>query len=236
MSSSGLPEEEFGLLLVEHQKPPLDGADGRLRHIAICLGKLACAVGDERNDGAQIAQIHERQLLICGNPECDGQNAFLCLVQLHKPCEKHRSQRADRRPDRVALLAEQIPEDGGVGFIGVILEFNVACAFFKKRFRLALCGDTGEVALDVGGENGNAVAREALGKNLQRHGLPRSGRARDEPVPVGQLEREHLRLHALARENSGAGVCAHAASEDCSRLNTRGYACKQGSRASPALG
>ena len=89
----------------------------------------------------------------------------------------------------------------GTGFVGVIFELDVLCAFFQERLRLAFGGDAGEVALDVGGENGNAVAREALGENLQRHRLSRSGRARNEAVPVRQIERKHLRLHALSGEN-----------------------------------
>ena len=50
--------------------------------------------------------------------------------------------------------------------------------------------DAGEVALDVGGEDRNAVADELLGEHLQRAGLAGSGGAGDEAVPVDHGERD----------------------------------------------
>ena len=51
-------------------------------------------------------------------------------------------------------------------------------------------GDAGQVALDVGGEHRHAGARKAFGQHLQRDGLAGAGRAGDQPVAVGEGQRQ----------------------------------------------
>src|SRR5690606_38311824 len=74
-------------------------------------------------------------------------------------------------------------------------------ALVEEFLRLALGGDTGKVALDVGGEHRHARSGKTFGENLQRHGLPGARRTGDQPVAVGKLEIEKLGLAALANED-----------------------------------
>ncbi len=72
--------------------------------------------------------------------------------------------------------------------------------------RLGRLGEARQVALDVGGEHGHALRGELLGHQLQRLGLARPGRARDQPVavhggqrePDDRLRRERAVVHAAA--------------------------------------
>src|SRR5262245_59924414 len=63
---------------------------------------------------------------------------------------------------------------------------------------LALLGNAGKVALNVGAEHGPALVREALSEALQSHGLAGSGGAGDETVAVGEAEIDEFGLDALA--------------------------------------
>ncbi len=53
--------------------------------------------------------------------------------------------------------------------------------------RLAGLREPGDVALDVGGEHRHAQVGEALGEDLQRHGLAGAGGAGDQAMAVGVL-------------------------------------------------
>jgi len=96
----------------------------------------------------------------------------------------------------MALLAENVPEDRRVGAVLVILQADFLVALDDEVLQRACLCDAGQIALDVGGENGNTGLREAFRQNLQRHRLARSSGARDQPVAVGQLEVEVLGLDA----------------------------------------
>ena len=65
--------------------------------------------------GLQVLEIDQRQLLVVGDLEGDVEHAFLRLAQIHQPRQQQRPELRDRRADRMALLAEQIPEDHGIG-------------------------------------------------------------------------------------------------------------------------
>ena len=61
----------------------------------------------------------------------------------------------------------------------------------------------GQVALVVGGEDGDAGGRELLGEHLHRLRLPGSGRAGDQAVPVRRRERQAHDRVALERRRRG---------------------------------
>ena len=65
-----------------------------------------------------------------------------------------------------------------------------ACAREELLARLARGRDAREVALDVGGEDRDALGRQLLGEPLQRARLARSGGTGDEPVAVHHRERD----------------------------------------------
>ena len=63
----------------------------------------------------QVLEIDERQLLVVGDLEGDIEHALLRLAQIHQARQQQRPERGDRRADRMALVAEQVPEDHGIG-------------------------------------------------------------------------------------------------------------------------
>jgi hypothetical protein len=67
-------------------------------------------------------------------------------------------------------------------------------------------GDAGQVSFDVSCEYGNAGARKSLGHHLQRDGLSRPGRARHQPMPIGEPKRQPSRLLAFADKNLFNGI------------------------------
>jgi hypothetical protein len=100
----------------------------------------------------------------------------------------------------VALLAEHVPEHGGE-LVGLVFYAELLGALDERRLGIAGRGDAGEVALDVGGEDRDAVLGEAFGQHLQRHRLAGAGRAGNQAMAVGELEQQHLRLLALADQD-----------------------------------
>ncbi|MEY9788955.1 hypothetical protein ABIE77_003514 [Sinorhizobium fredii] len=94
----------------------------------------------------------------------------------------------------MALFAVEIPEDHRelLEFIG--READLLGALDKEVLRLADRPDAGQIALHVGAEDRNAGVREALGKDLQRHGLAGAGGAGDQAMAVAELQFQIFRL------------------------------------------
>src|SRR5580704_16225558 len=90
----------------------------------------------------------------------------------------------------MALFAENVPEGDGAGSEGEIGEVE----FFDAVGNFGIVGaglaDAGEVAFDVGGEDGNADAAEGFGHNLESNGFSGAGGAGDEAVAIGHLGEE----------------------------------------------
>jgi hypothetical protein len=113
-----------------------------------------------------------------------------------------RAEGLGRRPHRMPLTAEHIPEDHRHRLVAIALDTELGSARGEFRVVLTRRADAREVALDVGGEHRHAGAREALGHDLQRHGLAGAGGAGNEPVPVGERQVEELRALALAQQQA----------------------------------
>ena len=165
-----------------------------------CVVSSFGVLGDECEHRAQVLQVEQQQSLLVGDAERDVQHAFLDIVQVHQPRQQQRTHFRDGRAHRMALLAEQIPEDHRE-FVRLVVEAELLGALDERFFRLADRRNAGEIALDVGGEHRNTGAREAFGQNLQRHGLAGAGRAGHETVAIAVMQRQIFRLDALADEN-----------------------------------
>ena len=151
---------------------------------------------------AQVLEVEEQQPLFVGHPEADVEHALLHLVEVHEARQQQRTHFRDGGADGMSLLAEQIPEHDRK-LIRLIFEAEAVGASDKRLLGLSHLGNAREITLDVGRKHRHAGVREALRQNLQRYGLPGAGRAGDETMPVGERERQHLRLVAAADKDRG---------------------------------
>jgi hypothetical protein len=101
----------------------------------------------------------------------------------------------------VALLAEQVPEDGRRR-LRTQLEVHRGRTGQELLVRLAGLGDAGEVALHVGGEHRHAGVGQPLGEDLQGDGLAGACGASHQPVAVGPVEPEELGSLRLADQHT----------------------------------
>ena len=150
---------------------------------------------------AQVLQVEQRQAFLVGELEGDVEGPLLRIRQAHEARQHERAHLGDRGADGVALLAEQIPEDGGHGFEAIVVEAHLLGALEEEVLGLTRHGDAREIALDVGRENRNAGIDEAFGHDLQRHRLAGAGGAGDEAVAVGHAKEQFLALLALPNED-----------------------------------
>ena len=107
-----LAEEVVAALLLEGQQAALDRADRGGADPAVLQGQIGRVLADEVQQRAQILQIEQQQALLVGDPKADVEDALLGLVQAQQPRQQQRPHLGYRGPDRMALLAEQIPEHG----------------------------------------------------------------------------------------------------------------------------
>ena len=155
-------------------------------------------------DRAQVLQVEQQQALFVSDAEGDVEHAFLGVVEIEQAGEQQRAHFGDGGADRVALFAEQIPEHGRELF-GLVGHAQFVGALDERRLGVARRADAAEIALDVGGKDRNAGPRKALGHDLERHRLAGAGRARHQPVAVGQLQGQQFGLMALADQKSAFG-------------------------------
>jgi hypothetical protein len=141
-----------------------------------------------------------KQLLLVGDAEGDVEHAFLRVVEIEQAGQQQRPHLGDGGADRVALLAENVPEHGGE-LIGLVFHADLLGALDEGRLGVAGRRDPREVALDVGGEDRHAVAGKTLRHHLQAHGLAGTGRAGHQAVAVGELEQEAFGFPALADQD-----------------------------------
>ena len=200
--------------------------DGRRADVAVCRGQGLRVVGDIGKHGPKILEIEQQQALIVGHLEDQRQHAGLHIVEIEQPGEEQRPEVGHRGAHGMPLLAEQVPEDRGIGAELVIADAELCQPFLQLRCRLAGLADAGKIALHIGQEHGNAAGREALGNDLQRHGLAGAGGAGDEPMPVG-IARQELQWRGGLRDddagNLGHGlppVVAHRYRHRRNRLST----------------
>jgi hypothetical protein len=186
----------IGALLLQHEQRALDGADRGLGDVAVFRGQCVGARGEILEQRLQVLEVEQRQFLFVGDPEGDVEHALLRLAQIHEPREEQRPHLRDRRPDRMALLAEQVPEDHRIGLkVGLISD--LLGARLDPGLGLPFVGDTGEIALHIGGEHRNAPIGEGFRQALQGDGLAGARSAGDQAVTVGEAQIDELGLDAL---------------------------------------
>ncbi|ENN86155.1 hypothetical protein RHSP_33286 [Rhizobium freirei PRF 81] len=205
---SRLAEEVFGTLLLQDKHRTLDRADGGFRDQAVFAGKLAGIVAHIVQQRLQILEVEQRQTVFVGDLEGDVEHAFLRLRGVHQPCQQQRPHLGDGGAHAMALFAVKIPEDDRklIEFIGRQADFLGALE--QEILGLALDGDAGEIALDVGAEDRHASLGKSFRQHLQGHRLAGACGASDEAVAVAEFQRQELvlvdafiRIAARADEN-----------------------------------
>ena len=191
-----LAEDRRAALVLEHQQRALDRPDRLDRDIAITQRQVRALFADPDQQRLKVLEVEQRQPLFVGHAERDVQHTLLRLAQFQQSGQQQRPHLADRGPDRVALLAEEIPEQHRKGGIGIIGQADRGRAAGKGVMQLELgtagLGQPAQVALHVRQDHRHALRREPLGEDLQRHRLARARRARDQPVTVGVFEPQTL--------------------------------------------
>ena len=204
----GLAQEAVGPLLLECQEAALDRADGRGRHVAVGGLEFRRVVPHMLEQGAQVLQVEQQEPVVVGDLERQREHPFLRVVELQDAREQQRAHVGDRGAHRVALLAVDVPEDGGEALERGRLGADRLQARGELRRRLPGLGHPGQVALDVGHEHRHAERRQVLGDDLQRDRLAGARGARDEPVAVGERRQEEAFAIAVAGDQHGFGHVA----------------------------
>ncbi len=120
------------------------------------------AIGEHR---LQVVEVEQQQALLVGLAEDDVEHAFLRLVEVEQAGEQQRAHFRNRRADRVALLAEQVPEHRRIVRIGIVVHAQLLRPAFERVGVLergrAGHGNARQVALHVGDEHRHARWRKS---------------------------------------------------------------------------
>ena len=181
-----LAEELFPALFFKGKKRALNGADAGGGDIAVHGGELGAVVPDKLKHRAKVFQIQKEQAVVIRHAEDDVQHAGLNLRQAEKTRKKRRTHRGDGYADRMAGLAEDIPEAGRKSTVLKIL-FQAEAGNPLPHVRGIHTGHAhaGKVPLDICEEHGHAHFGEGLGHDFHGDGLAGTGRAGDQAVAVG---------------------------------------------------
>lgn len=186
----GLAEELVTALAGEGDKAALDGSNGGSGDVAVLLLEGGGVLADVPQHGLEVFEVEQEEAVVVGDLEDEGEDAGLDVVEVEDAGEDERAHFGDGGADGVALLAEDVPEGdrGGLELkAGELEALEAGVEFWVGRAGL---GDAGEVALDVGGEDGDTDRGEGLGHDLEGDGFAGAGSSGDEPVAVGHLGQE----------------------------------------------
>jgi len=106
----------------------------------------------------------------------------LGLVQIEETPEEERPHLRDRRPDRVAVLAEDVPEKDGRGGGAPVSEIQRRDSLGDLRIVTGRLTEASQITLDIGEEDEDAKGAEVLGDGVDRDRLA-------VPVPVAPVTR-----------------------------------------------
>ena len=115
-----LAEEHVRALALEAQQLPLDRADAGLGHIAVGARQVLRILVSEAQHGLQVAEVEQQEVVLVRIAEHDVEHAFLGIVEIEQAREQQRAHLRDRRPDREALLAVQVPEHRRIVGVGIV--------------------------------------------------------------------------------------------------------------------
>ena len=162
-------------------------------------------VADVRKKRAQILEVEQQQPVVVGELERKRQDARLRFVELENARPQQRAEIARRRANRVALLAEDVPEDRReAGELGCVSSDQLQ-SLLELRRRHAGLAHARQVSLDVGHEHRHADRREPLGDDLQRDRFAGAGRPGDKAVAVGECRQEAEIQVAVLGNDQGVG-------------------------------
>ncbi len=85
----------------------------RRRDVAVFCLELLRVVGDVLERGSQVLEVEEQEAVVVGDLEDERKHAFLRVVELEDPREQERPHVRHGRPDRMTLLAEDVPHTAG---------------------------------------------------------------------------------------------------------------------------
>ena len=140
----------------ESDEAALNGANGSGRDVAVLRLEGGSVFADVLESGLEILDVEEQEAVVVGDFEDEGKDAGLDVVEVQDAGEQEGSHLGDGGADGMALLAEDVPEgDGGGGELeaGEIEALEAGVEFGTRGTGLR---DAGEVAFDVGREDGDA--------------------------------------------------------------------------------
>ena len=207
----GLAEKLFATLLLDDEQIALDRPDTGLGDVSVLDLELVRVVPHILRHGPEVLEIEKQQPVVVGDLEGDVENAGLGLVQVQDAGEKEGPHLGDRRPDRVPLLAEDIPEGDGIGLVDKPFQFQLLDAFGNLGTVAPRFCKPREIALHVGHEDGHAHCAELLGEHPQGDRFPGAGGAGNQAVPVGHFRVEVNLFRAFGNED-GSGLRGHRSS------------------------
>jgi hypothetical protein len=154
----------------------------------------------------EVLQVEEEQPLVVGDLEGEREHALLDVVQVEHPGEQDRPHLGHGGPQRVPLLAEDVPEDHRRPRR---LQGHTEPLHPLEHLLVGLGGQrhAGEVPLHVGEEDRDADAGEPLGQDAEGDGLSGPGGPGDQAVPVGHHREQRQGLVPLG---DGERRCGHA--------------------------
>ena len=106
-------EQVGAALVLQHQQTALDGGDGGRRDVAVTGRQVLGVRGGVGQRRLQVLQVQQQQAFLVGGAEHHREHTLLNVVELEHPRDQQRTHFRDRGTDRVARLAEQIPEHRG---------------------------------------------------------------------------------------------------------------------------
>jgi len=197
----GFAEEPVAALFPDDQQVALDRADAGLRDVSVLDLELVRVVPHVLGHGPEILEVEKQQAAVVGDLEDNVEDARLGLVQVEDAGKKQRPHLGDRRPDRVPLFAENVPEHNRIALVGEPLEFQIPHAVSDPGVVAPRLGQPREIPLHIGHENRHSQVAELLCQHSQGNRFPGAGGAGDQAVTVGHLRVQENVLRASGDEN-----------------------------------
>ena len=206
-------EDLRAALVFQHQQAALDRAHRGGGDIAIAQRQVAGILPQPDQKRLQILEIKQRQPLFVRDPEGDVQHALLRLGEIEQPGQQQRPHFGQGRAHRMPVAAKEIPEHRRSCGITQIRQPDFCAAGGKGRVQRALwrsgARQPGQIALHIRQEDRHPCGGKPFGEDLQRHRLAGAGGARDQPVPVGQPQKQMLRLGMIAATTAYKNAAPH---------------------------
>jgi hypothetical protein len=196
-----LAEQVLAALLFQRQQTALDGAHAGGAHVAVFGGELRRVLPDELHQRPQVLQVQQQQAVVVGDLEGQGEDSGLGVVQVQEPRQQQRPHLGDGGAQRMAALAEHVPEGDRAAAVAERLQPQLRHPFGDPGVVAAGLADAGEVPLHVRQHHRHAHLAEGLRQLLQGDGLAGSRGAGDQPVPVGHARQEADLLLTLRDQN-----------------------------------